>query len=68
MSCPYEKNSNLKQLPCHWVQHPNNPALRVCDVCRASYNLNEFKAVKISFWNIVVLSLLAFLVIHLLTN
>ncbi len=41
MSCPYENNPNIKQLPCHWVEHPHNPDLRICDICRSSYNINQ---------------------------
>ena len=41
MSCPYANNTNLKQFPCHWVEHPHNPDLRVCDTCRSYYNIND---------------------------
>jgi hypothetical protein len=41
MSCPYENHTSLKQLPCHWVEHPYNPELRICDICRQSYDVND---------------------------
>jgi hypothetical protein len=33
MACPHETNSNLHQLPCHFVPHPKKQHIYYCDAC-----------------------------------
>jgi hypothetical protein len=65
MSCPYENHTSLKQLPCHWVEHPHNPDLRVCDTCRDYYNINKIeekspKWLEFLFWILMGFILFSF--------
>ena len=39
MTCPFKENHSLRQLPCHWVNHPQDPNVRVCDICRNYYDM-----------------------------
>jgi hypothetical protein len=39
--CPYQDNPNLKKLPCSWNPHPQNPNIRICDVCQRYYQVDE---------------------------
>jgi hypothetical protein len=66
MPCPYENNTSLKQLPCHWVEHPYNPELRICDICRQSYDVNDIdrtypKWLEFLFWAAIGFIVFSFL-------
>jgi hypothetical protein len=39
--CPYANNPSLHNLPCHWMNHPHKPNIRLCDVCQRHYDVRN---------------------------
>ena len=66
MSCPYENNTSLQQLPCHWVEHPHNPDLRVCDTCRDYYNIDKIEQKPQKFLDILPWVVLGFIIVSII--
>ncbi len=60
--CPYQNNNNLKKLPCSWNPHPQDPNIRICDVCQKYYEvdklINSFQGVH--SWIVLAIIFLLF--------
>jgi hypothetical protein len=68
MSCPYENNPSLKQLPCNWVEHPQNPDLRVCDTCRNYYNIGKIAQKPPKFLDILPWIFIGFIIFSIISS
>ncbi len=43
MECPYKNNHSLQKMPCHWISHPDDKYIRICDNCQNHYDLRDFR-------------------------
>lgn len=43
MECPYKNHQSLQKMPCHWISHPEDTNIRICDTCQNHYDLRDFR-------------------------
>lgn len=66
--CPYQDNPNLKKLPCSWNPHPQNPNIRICDVCQRYYQVDELVNPFQGVLSWIVLAMILLLFVNIVSS